>query len=108
MITALRDWNDELFHATQRLGARLAAVAVTERSEDKPLSPEARREKLCRWRREEARRRGVAPYFVLTNGTVEKLSTMEVLGREDLRRVPGIGPRKLDAYGDAILRVLGA
>jgi superfamily II DNA helicase RecQ len=109
LLRALERWSDELQAATVRLRSELLRMAVLEGPPDKDraLSPEARRERLRRWRREEARRRGVAPYLVLTNGVVERLATMEVLGREDLRRIPGIGPRKLEVYGEAILKVLG-
>lgn len=112
-VAALREWSGVMLGATARLDTALGSAGLVEQDDDLvgdfevAVSPDARRERLWRWRREEARRRGVAPYFVLTNAVVERLSSMEVLGREDLRRVPGIGPRKLDAYGDAILQVLG-
>jgi superfamily II DNA helicase RecQ len=109
LLRALEQWSDELHAATARLRSALIRTAVLEgpTDKDRALSPEARRERLRRWRREEARRRGIAPYLVLTNGVIERLAAMEVLGREDLRRIPGIGPRKLEVYGEAILRVLG-
>jgi len=107
ILLAIRQWNDEMYAAVLRLRGKLASLAVSDAPVDgKVLSPDSRRERLCVWRREEARRRGVAPYFVLTNGVVERLTAMEVLGREDLRRVPGIGPRKMEVYGDTILKVL--
>ena len=109
LLQALQTWSDELSAATLRLRATLLASDVSQivAADVSSLSPDARRERLRRWRRDEARRRGIAPYLVLTNGVLEKLAVMEVLGREDLRRVPGIGPRKLEAYGEAILNVLG-
>ncbi|HEX6616729.1 MAG TPA: ATP-dependent DNA helicase RecQ [Gemmatimonadales bacterium] len=63
--------------------------------------------RLKGWRSEEARRRGMPPYVIFHDRTLEALAAVQPHDREALRRVRGIGPAKLEAYGDALLELLG-
>ena len=63
--------------------------------------------RLKSWRTDEARRRGMPPYVIFHDRTLEALAAAPRQDRESLRRVPGIGPAKLDAYGEALLGLLG-
>jgi len=47
------------------------------------------------------------PYVIFHDRTLEALAASPPQDRESLRRVPGIGPAKLEAYGEALLRLLG-
>ena len=62
--------------------------------------------RLKAWRTEEARRRGVPPYVIFHDRTLAALSGLRPISRDQLTEVPGIGPAKLAAYGDALLRLL--
>ncbi len=62
--------------------------------------------RLGTWRTEEARRRSVPAYVVLTDATLEHLATTLPLDTAALVAVPGIGARKLDAYGEALLALV--
>jgi ATP-dependent DNA helicase RecQ len=62
--------------------------------------------RLKRWRADEARRRGVPAFVVFHDATLEAIAAARPGDRGALRSVRGIGPAKLDAYGDALLSVL--
>lgn len=63
---------------------------------------------LRAWRLEEARRRAIAPFVILHDRTLVAVATSLPRSMADLRAVPGIGPAKLTAYGDAILAVVAS
>jgi ATP-dependent DNA helicase RecQ len=64
--------------------------------------------RLKQWRTDEARRQGVPPYVVFHDRTLVQLAATRPRALEDLRRVPGIGPAKLERYGEALLALLSA
>jgi len=70
----------------------------------RPLSPVV--EALRAWRLDQARRRAIAPFVILHDRTLAAIATSLPRSIADLRTVPGIGPAKLAAYGDAILSVV--
>jgi superfamily II DNA helicase RecQ len=78
--------------------------------EPAPISPAdvdpALLARLKSWRSEEARRRGMPPYVIFHDRTLEALAAVQPRDREALRRVRGIGPAKLETYGDALLELL--
>jgi len=63
---------------------------------------------LRAWRIEQARRRGVPPYVILHDRTLEAIASSLPRSRDALRNLPGIGPAKLDAHGDAILALVAS
>ncbi|HEY5618647.1 MAG TPA: ATP-dependent DNA helicase RecQ [Vicinamibacterales bacterium] len=63
---------------------------------------------LRAWRRDEARRRAVAPFVILHDRTVVAIAALSPRSMAELHTVPGIGPAKLAAYGDAILTVIAS
>jgi ATP-dependent DNA helicase RecQ len=75
-----------------------------------PLGP-ADPELLARlkgWRSDEARRQGMPPYVIFHDRTLEALAAVQPRDREALRQVHGIGPAKLEAYGELLLRLLAS
>ena len=68
---------------------------------------EALLERLRSWRREEATRRGVPAYVVFHDKTLAAIASHRPSTLSSLSGVPGIGPAKLDAYGSAILALIG-
>jgi len=63
-------------------------------------------ERLRAWRRETARALGVPAYIVFTDATLTALAARRPASETELLAVPGIGPTKLDAYGDDILALV--
>jgi len=62
---------------------------------------------LKAWRREEASRRNLPPYVILHDKTIAALSAAKPRSANALLEVNGLGPAKVEKYGDAILAVIG-
>ena len=62
--------------------------------------------KLKGWRTEEARRQGMPPYIIFPDRTLVALAAAQPRSREALLQVRGIGPAKLEAYGERLLQLL--
>jgi ATP-dependent DNA helicase RecQ len=58
------------------------------------------------WRLGEAQRRGVPPFVILHDRTLGEIAAALPRTTSELLRIPGIGPAKLELYGDAILSVV--
>jgi len=63
---------------------------------------------LKSWRRERAHRDGVPAYVVLPDKAVDDIARRHPGSLADLARCHGIGPMKLERYGDEILAALDA
>jgi ATP-dependent DNA helicase RecQ len=81
--------------------ARLAAAAVDEGDIDARLLSE-----LKTLRRELAAERQVPAYVVFADATLIEMCRMKPSTLDDLGLVKGVGPKKLETYGDAFLGVL--
>ncbi|MFH1842980.1 MAG: RecQ family ATP-dependent DNA helicase [bacterium] len=73
-------------------------------SEDCP-SPVDLVEALRRWRLELARERGVPAYHILSNRVLEAVARVQPRSEAELLTVKGIGQKKLEEFGKAILRI---
>jgi ATP-dependent DNA helicase RecQ len=72
-----------------------------------PADP-ARIEALREWRRREAARRSVPAYVVLHDRTLAALAAARPSTLAALSEIPGIGPAKLEAYGQDLLALFAA
>jgi ATP-dependent DNA helicase RecQ len=63
-------------------------------------------ERLREWRAALAREESVPAYVILSDATLAEIALARPSTDEALLSVNGIGPRKLDAFGDAILRLV--
>jgi DNA helicase-2/ATP-dependent DNA helicase PcrA len=82
-------------------GPRAAAPARAPRATDTALLAA-----LKTWRRERARADGVPAYVVLHDSHVEEIATRAPRSLVQLSRCAGIGPTKLERYGDEIIAVV--
>jgi DNA helicase II / ATP-dependent DNA helicase PcrA len=91
--------------AVRGSGGRAAAAAA-----DEPLPPEgvAVEEALRAWRLERSRADNVPAYIVAPNGVLREIAVRRPASIKELAAVNGIGPTKLDLYGDEIIAVLDA
>ena len=62
-------------------------------------------DRLRAWRLETARTKKVPAYVILHDATIETISGIRPQTEAELASIPGIGPAKLEAYGDAILEL---
>jgi DNA helicase-2/ATP-dependent DNA helicase PcrA len=84
----------------RRAGERAAEPA------ELPAEAEAPDAALRAWRLERSRRDKVPAYVVLSDRHLRGIAIARPSSLAELRSLPGIGPTKLDAYGEEILAVL--
>jgi ATP-dependent DNA helicase RecQ len=63
-------------------------------------------ERLRSWRAATAREQGVPAYIVFGDATLRGIAVVEPTSREQLAEISGVGEKKLDAYGAAILAIV--
>jgi DNA helicase II / ATP-dependent DNA helicase PcrA len=63
---------------------------------------------LKKWRLETAKAEERPAYVIFHNSTLAEIVRRGPRSREELAAVPGVGPAKLDRYGDEVLAVLAA
>jgi len=74
-----------------------------------PESADPRHVELLReWRRKEAARRAVPAYVVFHDRTLVALAAARPATLDDLSAIPGIGPAKLEAYGEDLLALFAS
>lgn len=66
-----------------------------------------RLETLKEWRRDVAKQKRIKAFRVFSDRTLEALAMAHPSTRDDLLDVSGVGPKKLDDYGDALFDLLG-
>jgi len=64
------------------------------------------REALAAWRRTRAIHDEVPAYVIMANKHLEAIATRRPSTHEELSDCPGIGPQRLDRFGDEILEIL--
>jgi ATP-dependent DNA helicase RecQ len=63
-------------------------------------------ERLRAWRAEVAREQGVPAYIVIGDATLRGIALTEPATLEQLATISGVGEKKLEAYGEAVLAVV--
>jgi superfamily II DNA helicase RecQ len=63
-------------------------------------------EKLRSWRRIEAQRAKMPPYVIALDSTLRALARVHPKTLVELARVPGMGPRRVESHGEALLALL--
>jgi ATP-dependent DNA helicase RecQ len=88
-------------------GKESTAISIAPDTADSQLAADpALFERLRKWRSEVARRQGVAAFLVFHDRTLNELASRRPADLRDLGAVPGIGPSKLDQYGQALLELI--
>ena len=86
-----------------RSGGRGAPAA-----DDLDEAAQSRFDNLKEWRRKRADADGVPPYVVFHDAHLRAIAQAAPTSLITLSRCPGVGPTKLDRYGDEVLEVLEA
>ena len=63
-------------------------------------------EKLKEWRKEEASHQGIPAYIIFGNKTLKALAILHPTSLSALEKVPGVGPTKLEEYGNDLLKII--
>ena len=61
---------------------------------------------LQRWRLRRAHQQGTPSYTVFSNATMMAIAERQPSTAQELLDISGIGPAKLELYGDDILRII--
>jgi ATP-dependent DNA helicase RecQ len=85
---------------TSRSGAR------TDPTDGMSSVQRGRWERLRTWRSETAREDGVPAYVIFHDATLAELARSAPATVDELRGIPGIGARKLERFGEALLEVV--
>jgi ATP-dependent DNA helicase RecQ len=93
-----------MFRRDPERKSRSARATTRQTLPDLPAPAQARFENLRRWRSEVARGHGVPAYVIFHDATLREIALHCPQSLEDLARVNGVGDRKLQAYGEEILR----
>ena len=75
-------------------------------SQTSPGNDQALFGRLRAWRLEVARQNGWAPYVIFWDATLKEIAARHPTTLDELAVVKGVGPRKLEQYGTAILEVI--
>ncbi len=87
----------------------LAELEIQAAPPPKPLEPDdPLYAVLKKWRLETAKAEERPAYVIFHNSTLAEIVRRGPRSREELAAVPGVGPAKLDRYGDEVLAVLAA
>ena len=92
------------FLAELGVAARSAGAAAPAQ---RRLRPAALGEALRAWRRERAREDGVPPYVVFHDSVLHEIADARPASLGELSQIAGVGPAKLERYGDEVLAALG-
>ena len=65
-------------------------------------------ERLRQWRLERSRADGVPAFVVLHDSTLRELAVVQPQSHGELASIKGLGPAKLERYGDELLAVIEA
>jgi DNA helicase-2/ATP-dependent DNA helicase PcrA len=87
-------------------GARRAASAAMAASGYRVADDDPLYAALREWRTLRAREDGVPAYIVFHDQTLAEIAEMKPPSAAALRRVKGVGPAKIDAYGDEVLELV--
>jgi superfamily II DNA helicase RecQ len=93
-------------HETRDLLAKLGHVVTTAELRSGDPSIQLRIDKLVAWRKRTSKEAGFAAYRVLTNKTLLAIAERAPSSLLELSELSGIGPAKLAAYGEDVLRVI--
>lgn len=102
------EWDESSAPLTASRQAAAAPALVSQTPQ--PLSPAAERAAtlLRAWRLEKARREGKPAYTVFSNATLDAIAASGARNLGELARIKGVGPAKLENFGDEVLAVLDA
>jgi ATP-dependent DNA helicase RecQ len=96
--------------STRRRGAATSGGSAAGKPPPRPLDPAGleRFAALRAWRGEVARAHNLPAYVVFHDATLAEMAEVRPASLDELAGISGVGAKKLDAYGEDILRVLAS
>jgi ATP-dependent DNA helicase RecQ len=92
----------------RRVAARKAGSGSARRNApaDMPPADGALLQRLRAWRSEQARRQAVPAYVILHDATLAAIAAARPREVAQLSGIPGIGAKKLERYGEALVALV--
>ena len=84
------------------------AGVTDDRMESKTVEEQERFDALRIWRNERARDLGYEAYMVASNDALLSVAKCPVETADDLLKIKGFGPRKVELYGEEIVALLNS
>jgi DNA helicase-2/ATP-dependent DNA helicase PcrA len=100
-------WSGKASRFLRELGYAESKVSDTRRASDTAVPDTPVFAALRAWRAERAKADEVPAYVVFHNSTLAEIAERSPRTLADLGRIPGVGPTKLERYGDDVLAALG-
>jgi DNA helicase-2/ATP-dependent DNA helicase PcrA len=100
-------WSGKASRFLRELGYAESNVSDTRRVSDTAVPDTPVFAALRAWRAERAKADEVPAYVVFHNSTLAEIAERSPRTLADLGRIPGVGPTKLERYGDDVLAALG-
>jgi ATP-dependent DNA helicase RecQ len=94
-------WRRAIAAAPPRRKSRLAPSSGGVHDDEDPLFLALRA-----WRRETATEKGVPAYVILHDVTLREIAARRPATLDELGEISGLGTKKLEAYGEAVLEVV--
>jgi DNA helicase II / ATP-dependent DNA helicase PcrA len=94
-------WSGKRSRFVAELGHAVPESPVRSKQEWTPAA-----ERLRAWRLERAREDGVPPYVVFHDSVLHAIADAQPASLGELSQIAGVGPAKLERYGDAVLALL--
>lgn len=85
---------------------KLGQIITRDRMTSTDPVVQQRIQKLISWRRKQALQQGIAAFRILGNRTVLLMAETGPKNIEELCKIKGIGPVKLQSYGDSLIEAL--
>ena len=92
---------DFLLRAIEVRAAKKKARLAVDHNDEDPLFLALRA-----WRRETANEKGVPAYVILHDATLREIAARRPATLAELGEISGLGTKKLEAYGEAVLAVV--
>jgi ATP-dependent DNA helicase RecQ len=106
------DWIEAATRNPKREKISLGGVAKLPGKAASPKAPSTiepnleLKEYMREWRRNVSREKGISAFIIMHDTTLEQLCSAMPSSLSELRRVPGFGEKKTEAYGEEILAAL--
>ena len=97
-------WSGKPSRFLRELGVETAASAKPKQRTEEPSDPAYLA--LKRWRLERSKADEIPAYVVFHNSTLAEIAARRPQSISELASVPGVGPTKLERYGEDVLRAI--
>jgi superfamily II DNA helicase RecQ len=103
LSAGLTNLDEERLKANQQRAVNQLAPEVIDENYDEKIF-----EQLRKWRSEQAEAQSVPAYVVLADKSLKGIAALLPKSDKELLKVSGIGPQKLEKYGDRILDIVAS